>query len=162
MCAFKRGNQSTFGFYHCAFSNVSSNYLPQRKHAHTGYICLAFLHCVFSNVSSNGLPEKMHSHIGCICLAFLHCVFSNDASNCLPEKMHSRIGCIYLTFLQCAFSNVSSNRLPDKILNGIYPPYSSPYNTFIFWSEYMYILAGICLSDPGVPEVQSMGPDLCE
>ena len=65
-------------------------------HSHTGCICLAFLHRAFSNVSSNGLPEKRQSHIGCICLAFLHCVFSNGSSNGLYEKMHSDIDCIYL------------------------------------------------------------------
>ena len=28
---------------------------------HIGCICLTFLHCAFLNVSSNGLPEKRHS-----------------------------------------------------------------------------------------------------
>ena len=31
---------------------------------------LTFLHCAFSNESSNYLPEKRQSHIGCICLTF--------------------------------------------------------------------------------------------
>ena len=31
---------------------------------------LTFLHCAFSNVSSNCLPKKRHSHIGCTCLIF--------------------------------------------------------------------------------------------
>ena len=31
-------------------------------------ICLAFLHCAFSNASSNCLPEKMQNHTGCIWL----------------------------------------------------------------------------------------------
>ena len=35
-----------------------------------------FLNCVSSDVSSNGLPQRVHAHIGCICLTFLHCVFS--------------------------------------------------------------------------------------
>ena len=70
-----------------------------------------FPHCAFSNVSSNCLPERMHTRTGCICLAFLHCAFSNVASNHLLGKMQSHNGCICLTFLHCAFSNVSSERL---------------------------------------------------
>ena len=42
-------------------------------------------HLVFSNVSSNWLLEKRHSRIGYICLTFLHCVYLNVLSNCLPE-----------------------------------------------------------------------------
>ena len=42
-------------------------------------------HPVFSNVSSNWLLEKRHSRIGYICLTFLHCVYLNVLSNCLPE-----------------------------------------------------------------------------
>ena len=61
--------------------------------SYIGYICLAFLHCAFSNVSSNGLPEKMQSHTGCICSTFLHCAFSNVSSTFLYKKMHSYIGC---------------------------------------------------------------------
>ena len=86
-------------FPHCAFSNESSNGLPERMDSHICYICSAFLHCVFSDVSSSCLPVRMHSHIGCICLPFLHCVFSDVSSNGLPERIHSHIGCIYLTFL---------------------------------------------------------------
>ena len=51
-------------FLHCEFSNVPSNYLPEKRQSHIGCICLAFLRYEFSNVSSNRLPEKMHSHIG--------------------------------------------------------------------------------------------------
>ena len=58
-------------------------------------------HCAFSNVSSNRLPERMQNHTGCICLTFFHCVFLNVSSNCLPKKMHSRIGYICLTFPCC-------------------------------------------------------------
>ena len=71
--------------------------------------CFTFPHCAFSNVSSNCLSEKRHSHIGCICLTFLQCAFSNVSSNCLPQRMHSHIGCICSSFLHCGFSNVSSN-----------------------------------------------------
>ena len=39
-------------------------------HSHIGHIYLTFLHCAFSNVSSNCLPEMMQNHIGCICLTF--------------------------------------------------------------------------------------------
>ena len=108
-------------------------------------ICLTFLDCAFSNVSSNGLPEMMHSHIAFICFTystvrfqvfpqidyperdssiragivtfvciyftFLHCAFSKVSSNRLPESMQSHIGCICLSFLHCAFSNVSLNLL---------------------------------------------------
>ena len=63
-----------------------------------GCICLSFFHCVFSNVSSNRLPERMQNHIGCICLTFLHCVFSNVSSNVLCERRQSHIGYICSTF----------------------------------------------------------------
>ena len=103
-------------FLHCAFSNVSSNRLPKKRHSHIGCIYLTFLHCAFSNVVSNRLPEKMHSRIGCICLTCLcHFAFSNVASNCLVEKRNSRIGCISLTFLHCASSNEFSNCLHHRI-----------------------------------------------
>ena len=62
------------GFHHCAFSNVSSNGLPERMHSHIGYICLTFLHYVFLNVSANCLRERMQSHMGRspqICTVFL-------------------------------------------------------------------------------------------
>ena len=57
--------------FHCAFWNVSSNRLPDKRHSHIGCICLSFLHCGFSYVSSNRLRDMMHTHIGCICLIFL-------------------------------------------------------------------------------------------
>ena len=40
-------------------------------HICNGCICLVFLHCAFSNVSSNRLPEKMHSRIGCIHMTYI-------------------------------------------------------------------------------------------
>ena len=95
-----------FTHLQCAFLNVSSNGMPEKRQSHNGCICLAFLHCVFSSVSSKRLHNRTHNHIGCICSTFLHCVFSNVSSNCLPEKMQSHIGCICLAFLHCAFSNV--------------------------------------------------------
>ena len=104
-----------FNFLHCAFSNVSSNGLPERMQSHIGCICLTFPHCVFSYVSSNGVHKRMHNHTGCICWTFLHCVFSNVSSNCLPERMQSHIGCICLTFLHCAFSNVSLKHLGQSM-----------------------------------------------
>ena len=112
-----------------AFSNVSSNDLPEKRHSHIGCIffstvcfqlspqipigciCSTFLRSVFSNVSSNGLPEKRHSHIGYICLTFLHCAFSNVPSKRLHDRMQSHIGCICSTFLHCAFSNAPSSCL---------------------------------------------------
>ena len=60
---------------HCAFSNVSSNCLPEQRQSRTGCICLAFLRCAFSNVSSKRSPQQRQNYIGCICVAFLHCVF---------------------------------------------------------------------------------------
>ena len=98
-----------------AFSNVSSNGLPEMMQRDTTCICLAFPHCVFSNVSLKRLFEKMQSHIGCICLTFLRCGFSNVSSNGLPERMYSHIGCICLSFLHCAFSYASSNCLPERM-----------------------------------------------
>ena len=52
-------------------------------------------HCVFSNVSSNGLPEKTHSRIRCICLTLLHCAFSNVSSKNLDQCMQNYTGCIF-------------------------------------------------------------------
>ena len=92
----------------CAFSNGSSNCLPERMHSHIGCIGLTFLHCAFSNVSSSRLHKKRHSHIGCICSTFRHCEFSNVSSKHLHKKMQSHIGCICSTFPHCGFSNVSS------------------------------------------------------
>ena len=57
--------------------------------SHIGCICLTFPHCAFSNVSLNRLPEKKHSCIGCIYLTFLHCAFLNVFSNGLLEKKKS-------------------------------------------------------------------------
>ena len=79
-------------FQPCAFSSVSSNGLHEKRHIHTGRICLSFLHCGFSNVSSNCLPEKRQIHIGCICFTFSH-VFSNVSPMHLQSK-HIYIGCI--------------------------------------------------------------------
>ena len=43
----------------CAFSNVSSNDMPEKRHSRIVFICLTFLHCVFSNVSSNRLHVRI-------------------------------------------------------------------------------------------------------
>ena len=51
-----------------ANSYLSPPYPPSSPPPPTS--CSAFLHCVFSNVSSNYLPEGMHNHTGCICLIF--------------------------------------------------------------------------------------------
>ena len=48
---------------------------------HISCICFTLSYCVFSNVFSNYLPERMHNHIYCICLTFLHCTFLNVSSN---------------------------------------------------------------------------------
>ena len=53
---------------------------------HADYISLNVVHYAFSNGSSNVLPEMMRNHIGSICLTFLHCVFSNKSSKCLIVK----------------------------------------------------------------------------
>ena len=39
-------------------------------HTDTGFTWLSFLHYAFSNESSNRLPERMQTYIGCICLSF--------------------------------------------------------------------------------------------
>ena len=101
-------------FLHCAFSTVSTNYLPKRMQSHIGCICLIFLHCVFSNVYSNYLPERMHNYIGCIFMPFLHCAFSNLSSNCLPERIHNHIGCICSAFPQYVLSNVDPKILDQS------------------------------------------------
>ena len=59
-------------FYHLLI--FTSRY-PLKLTLSMGHFSLTFLDYVFSNVSSNFLPEKRHSHIGCICLALLHYAF---------------------------------------------------------------------------------------
>ena len=59
-------------FLHHEFSDVSSNYLPEKMQIHIACICMIFLHCAFSNVSSKRLHKKRHSNIDYICLTFLH------------------------------------------------------------------------------------------
>ena len=66
----------------------------QNRQSHTGCISLIFLQCAFSNVPSNYLPERMHSYTGCICLAFPHYALSNVSSNYLPERRYIHTGCI--------------------------------------------------------------------
>ena len=57
-------------------------------HSHIGCTCLTVLHCAFSNVSSNCLHEKKHSHIGCcICVTWWHCYsFSPGFSHLHPQN----------------------------------------------------------------------------
>jgi len=55
-----------FEFFHCAFSDVSSNCLHKHMQCHIGSIFFTFLRCAFSNVSSNSLYLNRQSHIGCI------------------------------------------------------------------------------------------------
>ena len=98
-------------FLHCAFSNVSSDRLPEKMHSHIGCI---FLHCVFSNVFSKRLHERMQSHTDCICLTSPHCALSNVSSSRLYERMHNHTGCICWTFLQCV-SCVSPNYLAEMM-----------------------------------------------
>ena len=61
-----------------------------------GCICLTFLHCAFPNVYSKSLDQRRQSHTGCIFLAIRHRVFSKASSNRLPERRLIHIGCIYL------------------------------------------------------------------
>ena len=77
----------------CIFKCFLKSPASEDASSHIGCICLIFLHCAFSDVSSNRLPEKMHSHIGCICLTFLHCAFLNASSKHQLKKMQSHIGC---------------------------------------------------------------------
>ena len=67
------------------FLSISTNCPPEKRQSFI--ISFTFFHCAFSNASSNCLHEKTRSHIGCICLTSLHCAFSNVSSNGLPEKM---------------------------------------------------------------------------
>ena len=83
-------NFDTMCFFICLLKELGSEHA--KSHWLHVYI---FLQCAFSNVSSNRLSEKRQSHIGCICLTFLQCAFSNASPNCLPEKMHNHIGCIF-------------------------------------------------------------------
>merc|ERR1739846_121277 len=43
---------------------------PERIQSHTGCICLVFLHCAFPNVYSKSLGQRRQSHTGCIFLLF--------------------------------------------------------------------------------------------
>ena len=108
-----------FTFLHCAFSNVSSNRMPEKRHSRIGCICLTFPHCSLSNVSLYCPCVRMQSHTGCICLTFLHCVFLNVSSNLLLEMMQNYIGGICLAFLHCAFSNAFSNDLCERLCTHI-------------------------------------------
>ena len=108
-CVFK----GLFEFLNCAFSDVTSNCLPEQIESCIGCICLTFLHCALSNVSSKSLDLKRQSHI-CfdfsllsVIKCFLKELGSKQALNCLPEQMQSHIGCILLTFLHCAFKCLS-------------------------------------------------------
>ena len=61
-------------FLHCAFSNVSSNHLPQKRHSHIGSIYFTFLHSAFLTLSDAGVWR--------LYLTLLHCAFLNVSSNC--------------------------------------------------------------------------------
>ena len=96
-------------FLHCTM-------LFRKKRAKNDIVALVtFLHRAFSNVSSDQLPQKMQSHVVCIYFIFLHCAFSNVSSDHLPQKMQSLIVCIYFIFLHCAFSNVSSDHRSTQL-----------------------------------------------
>ena len=86
---------------------------------HIGCICFTFLQCAFSNVSSNGLPEIIHGYIGCACLIFLHCGFTNVSPNCLFERIHCHIACNCLTYLHSEFLSVNSKRLLNRMQSRI-------------------------------------------
>ena len=47
-------------------------------HCHIGCICLTFFHCVFSNDSSNYLFDNMHSNSNCSCKIVKLAVHLND------------------------------------------------------------------------------------
>ena len=78
-----------------AFLMYASKHLHKWMHNHIGCICLTFFQCAFSNVSSNGLPEQNQSHIDCISLTFSYCAFSNVSSKLLHKRMHNHIGYMY-------------------------------------------------------------------
>ena len=130
-------------FLHCAFSNVSSNGLPEKRHIHIGRTFFTFLHCAFSNVSSNFLPERMQSHIDCICLTFLHCAFSNVSSNGLLEQMHSHIGCICLKIPEFLRSKTKSDsaKLSSWDLWGLKMSSGDWANEFLRFSPSLKLLA---------------------
>ena len=119
--------------------------LLKRMQSYTCYILLTFFHCAFSNVSSNCLSKRMHSRIGCICFDFsLLYVFkwilkwfapdiSNVSSNYIPQKRHIHIGCSEL-FIHCGILCVSSNRLHEKI------------HSHIDCNCYAFLLLRICKS----------------
>ena len=84
--------------------------------SYIGCICLAFLQCAFSNVSSNGLPEKMQSNTCCICSTFRRCALPNESSTCLYEKIHSCIACICLIFFTVRFQMCPQLVCPRKYM----------------------------------------------
>ena len=75
-----------------AFSNVSSNDLPEKRHGHIG--CIFFSTVCFQMSPQIPICCRMHNRIRCTCLAFLHCAFANVSPNCLLVRMQSHIGCI--------------------------------------------------------------------
>ena len=56
-----------FDFLHCVFANVSS-YVRMQSHTGCNYLTSSF--CAFSNVSSNCLPESRHIHLAFSSLCF--------------------------------------------------------------------------------------------
>ena len=72
---------TSFILFHCVFSSVSSNWLPEGMHSHIGYICLNFLHGEFSSESSKYPDHMRHSCTVYICVVFPHCVFSYESSD---------------------------------------------------------------------------------
>ena len=112
--------------FHCVFSDVSSNCLPEHVQSYIGSIFFfTFLHCGFSNVSSKSLDLKWQSHIGCICLTFLHCAFSNVSSKSLDLKRQSHICFDFslLSVIKCFLKELGSkqalNCLPEQMQSHI-------------------------------------------
>ena len=132
-----------------------------KMRSHTGYISLIYLHCVFSNEPLTRWPEWMHSYIALVAVVWLfstvgfqmnlqitwpwECVVTYVA---FIRLFSSHTGHICSTFLHCVFSSVSSNYLPHEM----------QMHTGDICLTFVHC---VFLSDPGVPGVRSMGPDLC-
>ena len=92
----------------CVFKCVLKELGSAQANSHWLHF-FTYIHCAFSNMSSNCLPENRHIHIWMHSFGFFQRVFLNGCSQHLHKKMRCRNDCICFTFLHCAFSNVSSN-----------------------------------------------------
>ena len=119
-------------FLHCAFSNVISNCLPEKRH-----ICSSRIYCKMSVqiVCLEGCKVTLAKFVWPFSSVFFKCVLKwHDREDAKSQKLHLSdfsplciLECVFklsvrekvyshwlhfLAFLHCVFSNESSNHLP--------------------------------------------------